>query len=162
MKKIIILLFATTAVMSLVALKPSTSRPNVVDAREDSLAADRAKFVKEIMDGIKGKEKSAADSVFKNVKIFKGKPAEQLLKVMENGWSKALGVSCNHCHNVKDWASTEKHDYEIAVDMVEMTTKINNDMLKTMASYSKRERKPSIGCMTCHNGAAHPGRPNRR
>ena len=162
MKKIILLLFTTTAVLSLVALKPSPSARPVLDAREDSLAGDRAKFTKEIMDGIKGREKMSADSVFKNVKIFKGKPAEQLLKVMENGWSKALGVSCNHCHDIKDWANTTKHDHEISVEMVDMMAKINNDMLKTMLSYSKKEKKPTISCMTCHNGATHPGRPNRK
>ncbi len=161
MTKLIASLFALTAFLSLAALTPSAPAITI-DGREDSIAAERAKYTKQIFESIKGKEKMSADSVFKNVKIFKGKPAEQLLKVMENGWSKALGVGCNHCHNVNDWASEEIHDHAIAKDMVGMTSKINDEMLKPMPSYEKRQRKPSINCMTCHNGASHPGRPNRK
>lgn len=161
MNKIIITLFALTAVLSLVALKPTAAPSTVLmDAREDSLVADRAKYTKEILESIKGKEKMAADSVFKNVKIFKGKPAEQLLRVMETGWSKALGVGCNHCHNVKDFAE-EKGDYKIAVEMVAMTNTINEDLIKKMKSYAGRQRVPTVNCSTCHRGESHPGRPNR-
>jgi hypothetical protein len=157
MKKVIASLFALTAIVSFMAISPSPTT-NTIDGKEDSLAADRAKYSKEVMESIKGKEKMAADSVFKNVKIFKGRPAEQLVRIMENGWSKALGVSCGHCHNEKDWASEEKHDRAIAVDMVAMTGKINDDLLKNMPAYASKTRKPTINCMTCHNGEAHPGR----
>ena len=37
----------------------------------DSIADERAKFVAEVMESIKGKEKMPADSVFKNIKMFK-------------------------------------------------------------------------------------------
>lgn len=163
MKKAILSLFAITAVVSLVALRPSTSAPvSTKDAREDSLAADRAKFVKQIKEAIAGKEKMPAEQVFKNIKIFKGRPAEQLLGIMENGWSKNLGVSCGHCHNINDFASEEKPDHAVAGQMVAMVGKINDELLATMPAYASKERKPRIGCSTCHRGEAHPGRPNRR
>ena len=76
----------------------------------DSIADERAKFVAEVMESIKGKEKMPADSVFKNIKMFKGMPAERLLGIMDKGWGNALGVSCNHCHNTKDWSSEEKKE----------------------------------------------------
>ncbi len=161
MKKWITALFALTAVVSLVALTPSHNNSQAAaDAREDSLAADRAKYAKMVKEAIAGKEKNNAEDVFKNIKIFKGRPAEQVIGIMENGWSKALGVSCNHCHNVNDWASEEKHDHAIARDMVAMVGKINDDVIAALPSYASKERKPRIGCTTCHRGEAHPGRPN--
>jgi Photosynthetic reaction centre cytochrome C subunit len=160
MKKIITTLFFLTAVASLIALRPASAPKNAADAREDSLVIVRAKYAKEVMESIKGKEKMAADSVFKNVKIFKGKPAEQLVKVMETGWSRALGVGCNHCHNVNDWASEEIKDHGIAREMVDLTAK-NNDLIKSMKSYAGRQRMPTVQCMTCHNGQAHAGRQAR-
>ncbi|MEZ4905233.1 MAG: c-type cytochrome [Spirosomataceae bacterium] len=163
MKKWITALFAITAIVSLVALTPSPNAPkSAADAREDSLAADRAKYAKMVKEFIAGKEKNNAEDVFKNIKIFKGRPAEQVIGIMENAWSKALGVSCNHCHNVDDWASEEKHDHAIARDMVAMVGKINDDLIGTMPSYATKDRKPRVGCTTCHRGEAHPGRPNRK
>jgi Photosynthetic reaction centre cytochrome C subunit len=163
MKKWIISLFALTAVVSLVAITPASKMPkSAADLRDDSLVADRAKHIKAIKEAIAGKEKMNAEEVFKNIKIFKGRPAEQVLGTMENGWSKALGVSCSHCHNTNDWASEEKHDHEIARQMVGMTGKINDEVLAALPAYAQKERKPRIGCSTCHRGEAHPGRPNKR
>jgi hypothetical protein len=75
---------------------------------------------------------------------------------MSNGWSRALGVGCNHCHNVNDWASEEKPDKELAREMAKMTGTINNDMLKKMEGVSKRA---NINCNTCHRGQKHPNPP---
>lgn len=160
MKKWITALFGLTAIVSLVALTPSPSSTKSADPREDSLAADRAKYAKMVKEAIAGKEKTNAEDVFKNIKIFKGRPAEQVIGIMENGWSKALGVSCNHCHDVKDWASESKGDHAIAREMVAMVGKINDDLIATMPSYATKERKPRVGCTTCHRGESHPGRPN--
>lgn len=158
MKKWILGLFVLTAIVSLSALKPSQNAQSLLNSREDSLAADRAKYSKEVLEAIKGKEKMPADSVFKNIKVFKGRPAEQVVRIMENGWSKALGVSCSHCHNVQDWSSDEKNDKELTIEMVEMTNKINNDLFKNMKSFAGKPRTPTVGCMTCHRGEAHPMR----
>ena len=160
MKKIIFPLFALIAVLSLAALKPSPVA-NFADAREDSLAADRAKYVKQVKDAIAGKEKMPAGEVFKNVKIFKTQTAEQMLGIMEQRWSKTLGVSCGHCHNTNDFSSEEKNDFKIARDMVAMVGKINDDLLATMPAYASKERKPRVCCNTFHRGESHPGRPNK-
>lgn len=160
MKKWILSLFGVTAIASLLALTPSRTTAPSADPREDSLAADRAKHVKAIKEAIVGKEKLPAEQVFKNIKIFKGQPAEAVLGIMENRWSKTLGVSCSHCHNLNDWASDEKGDHKIATDMVAMVGKINDEVIAALPSYATKDRKPRIGCSTCHRGEAHPGRPN--
>ena len=50
---------------------------------QDSIEADRAKHVAAVLEMIKGKEKLPVDSVFKNLKLFKGMPAENLLRIMD-------------------------------------------------------------------------------
>ncbi len=124
----------------------------------DSIADARAVFVKEIMESIKGKEKMSADSVFKNIKIFKTMPAERLVMMMDKGWGNALGVNCTHCHNTHDWASEEKEDKQMAREMVNMTTKINGDLLKKIEGLEKA----SVNCSTCHRGEKKPGRSGNR
>ena len=119
----------------------------------DSIADERAKYVAEVMETIKGKEKMAADSVFKNIKMFKNMPAERILMIMDKGWGNALGVSCTHCHNPNDWSSEEKKEKQLARDMGAMTGKINNDLLKKIEGLEKS----NINCNTCHRGQKKPG-----
>lgn len=128
----------------------SEMSPTVV---ADSIADERAKFVAEVMESIKGKEKMPADSVFKNIKMFKNMPAERMLMIMDKGWGNALGVSCTHCHNPKDWASEEKEDKQMAREMSAMTGKINNDLLKKIEGLEKA----NVNCNTCHRGQKKPG-----
>ena len=53
--------------------KTITESPKIQSAEvtADSLAAERERFVKEVMETIKGKEKMPADSVFKTSKFSK-------------------------------------------------------------------------------------------
>src|SRR5690349_9972966 len=67
-------------------------------AFNDSLERDRAKYVALVSAMIKGKEKLPVDSVFKNLEVLGGFPAENLVVAM-NKWSIGLGVSCAYCHN---------------------------------------------------------------
>ena len=118
---------------------------------QDSLIKEREKAIAASMDYIKGKEKMAADSVFKNIKSFKGLAAEKMIGIMGK-WSEAIGTGCNGCHNVNDMASDEKDEKVTAREMLPMTQKINKDLLKTI----KGLEKANIGCMTCHRGRKHP------
>src|SRR6185503_13150676 len=53
-----------------------------------------------------GNEKTA-EQVYKNIQVFKGLPASQLLGAM-NFMAGSLGVSCNHCHVPNQFAKDEK------------------------------------------------------
>ena len=64
-------------VFTLSALKPEP--PIADDQAQDSLAMDRAKHLKQLRESIKGQGKRPADSVFKNIKTFKGVPAGRML-----------------------------------------------------------------------------------
>ena len=117
----------------------------------DSLEADRAKFIALINERIKGKEKMAVDSVFTNLKVLGGFPAENLVFAM-NAWSRGLGVSCGHCHNTENFSSDEKQKKDIAREMVKMGNMISKQ-LKTINGLSER---PIVNCITCHQGELKP------
>ena len=121
---------------------------------QDSLQAERERYVKEVLESIKGKENMAADSVFRNIKIplFKTMPAKQFLNVMNGGYSKSLGMGCNGCHNVHDWGSEEKSEKQMSREMAAMTVKINTDLLHKIDGMQKE----NINCTTCHQGRKKP------
>jgi hypothetical protein len=119
---------------------------------QDSLIKEREKAMASTMEYIKGKEKMPSDSVFKNIKSFKGLPAEKLVGIMGK-WSEAIGTGCNGCHNVKDMASDEKDEKVTTREMLPMTQKINKDLIQTIKGL---EKSKGVSCMTCHRGRKHP------
>ena len=81
---------------------------------------------------------------------------DHIMKAFAN----SLGVKCSYCHAPKsngekglDFASDDNPKKDIARFMIKMTNEIN-------ANYFKDHRRDSlllqVGCMTCHNGKAHP------
>ncbi|HEX9166797.1 MAG TPA: c-type cytochrome [Gemmatimonadales bacterium] len=129
--------------------------PLAAQEAPDTLAQTRAKYVNAIREQIKGREEAPAESVFKNIQTLKGMPAGRLLGMMEMGWSRALGVSCDHCHDPEKWDSDDKRAKLAARDMVGMTRAINADYIRKMANL--RGENPVVNCNTCHNGRARPG-----
>src|SRR5437762_10309015 len=101
MKKILIVACIIICIVGILSFQNDQSSTLVNQTGMDSLAAERERFTNKILDNIKGKESEMADSVFKNIQIFKEKEslkASHFLAVM-NYWGEALGVSCTHCHN---------------------------------------------------------------
>ena len=153
MKKIFTLCCICCVVLCMVALTGYRYGTTKL-AMQDSVEADKAKHVAAVMEMIKGKEKMPVDSVFKNLKLFRGMPAENLLRIMDKGWSRALGVSCGHCHSTTDWASDEKTQKETARAMAKMNGRINNELLKEMPGL--KSTNPIVNCTTCHRGQVKP------
>lgn len=123
------------------------------EANNDSLDAAKKQYVDIILESIKGKENMSSDSVFKDMQILKGMPAEKMLGLMNFGFSKALGVGCDHCHNTQDFASNEIPAKQIAREMMNMSGQIR-EMLKNMKDI--KSEKPSVTCATCHRGSIIP------
>lgn len=142
---LIVLLLTLTAVTSNTAEKKRQQL--------DSLKADRAMHIQKIKESIKGKEGMPADSVFNNIKIFKGAPAGRLLAIMDIAYSQSLGVSCGHCHNTKDFSSEEKPEKQIAREMWALAAQ-TRDMLKNVKGL--KSENPTINCTTCHRGQVKP------
>jgi alpha-beta hydrolase superfamily lysophospholipase len=57
-------------------------------------------------------------------------PSERLLLIMNLGYSRALGVSCTHCHMEEDFSSDDKRPRRAAREMAAMHRMINDQLKK--------------------------------
>lgn len=88
---------------------------------------------------------------FKNLKILpKNISKDSLMNLME-GYNKALGVKCNHCHTM-DKSSDKKHEKEIARHMIKFTNELNAKEFAPIGD----QYKNAIECATCHRGSTKP------
>ena len=103
---------------------------------------------------IAGREKEPAETVFKDIQIFKGMPAERVLRIMDKGWSRSLGVACDHCHVQTGWEKNDKAQKQIAREMTRMTRAINEEQLKKI--FPNPPEPVAVNCTTCHRGQIKP------
>lgn len=86
---------------------------------------------------------------FKNLKVFpQDVQRQQLMGAMQN-WTRALGVTCNHCHG-DDKASDEKPEKEVARAMMKMMMNLRQNA----ADFLPGDRAQKVSCWTCHRGSA--------
>jgi len=115
---------------------------------------DQAQALAELRKSIAGKENEPAEKVFKNIQLLKGMPAARLLRVMELGYSKSLGVTCTHCHVPGEWEKEDKPTKQIARDMAGMVSAITTQHLKQIKNL--KSENPLVNCTTCHRGQTKP------
>lgn len=65
-------------------------------------------------------------------------------------YAASLGVECDHCHVVGDWANDTKPPKTTALRMEELFDEIPR--------YFESERQPSTQCFMCHQGKVKPER----
>jgi len=118
------------------------------------------RFLKQLSERIAGRENEPAERVFKNIQWLKGVPAGRLLRIMNGGYSRALGVNCTHCHVEQDFASDDKRPKLAAREMAVMHRMIN-EQLRKMQHLEKGATERAINCSTCHRGAVNPMAPER-
>ena len=91
-----------------------------------------------------------AEERFKNIKVLKGIPADQVIPAMEF-ITASLGVECEFCHVRQErglaFDKDDKKPKQIARTMIQMVNAINKNNFD-----GKRE----VTCYSCHHGAAHP------
>lgn len=109
--------------------------------------------VTRLLAAIAGKEKLPAGQVFKNVKLLKDVPAARFLRIMDTGYSKSLGVTCDHCHVEDRYDADEKRPKLAAREMIVMTREINEQLAK-MENIDTSEA--TVNCTTCHRGYVKP------
>jgi hypothetical protein len=115
------------------------------------------RLAQEVLKSIAGHENEPAEQVFMDIRIesLKRVPAAQFIKIMNGGYAKALGVSCTHCHDAKDFASDEKRPKRAAREMAAMHRMINTT-LRDMKELEDPADKRAINCSTCHRGQIDP------
>jgi hypothetical protein len=123
----------------------------------DPLAAERAQYVERVNRMIAGREQVAVDSVFQNLKVLGGFPAENLVFAMEK-WSEALGVGCDHCHVPNEWHQDVKPEKDIARQMVTLGETVNAELRNIKGLKSE---KPGVNCYSCHRGELKPAKRKR-
>lgn len=152
MKRIIPFTVFIAVLTALITLSNETAfNKNSTDS--DSIDAQKKIYVDMVNESIKGREEMQADSVFKNIQIMKTVPAGRLVMIMDKGFSKALGVGCDHCHNTNDWASDEKNTKKITREMMKMSGQIR-EMISEIKEIESKEA--TINCTTCHRGEIVP------
>ena len=113
-----------------------------------------ADYLAQLREEIKGREQQPAVEVFKNIQIMKQAPAARVLSVMETGYSKSLGVSCEHCHTPGKWEDDGKAPKQIAREMTALSRRINAELLPAISGI--KDRKAVVNCTTCHRGELKP------
>ena len=147
---------ALTIITSLSKI-PSTSAQTTTNANpasQEEKPFDQAQKIAELTKQIAGKENLPGEQVFKNIQVLKGIPAGRLLRIMELGYSRSLGVNCTHCHVVDQWDKDDKPAKPIAREMSKMVQTINNDLLKPIKNL--KGPNPIVNCTTCHRGQIKP------
>lgn len=125
-----------------------------VSAYSDTVTFDQSTALDELRKSIEGRENEPASQVYDNIKMFGQMPAGRLLRVMEMGYSRSLGVTCTHCHDPSDWGSDEKKEKLITREMAAMTGKINREILPAISELG--DRNAVVNCTTCHRGDTKP------
>ena len=120
----------------------------------DSAAIERARFVAEVAKTIAGRESQPAEQVYRNVTTLRGMPAGNVLRVIDIGFGRSLGVSCTHCHVAGEWERDDKPQKQIARDMWTMVRAINTEQLRKIPNL--RSASPTVNCTTCHRGQTKP------
>jgi len=135
-------------------MRPPGGGMGMGGAPVDSFASDRDSLLNILKDKYSDRMDQPADSVFKNIKLFKGTPVKILLGAM-GGWGHALGVPCQHCHVLGHWADDDKKPKLAAREMAAMVGRINDELLPAVKNLQSEH--PHVGCFTCHHGTARPG-----
>lgn len=111
-------------------------------------------YLAEIRAQIKGREEQPAREVFKNIQTMQNSTAGRLLRVMEIGFARSLGVSCSHCHTPGMWEDDGKQPKKTARAMSAMVSKVNRELLPAVEGLA--DRKAFVNCTTCHRGQTKP------
>ncbi len=87
-----------------------------------------------------------AGEAFKNVRVLKDIPADQLVPTMQF-ISASLGVECNYCHVQGAFEKDDRKPKQAARTMIQMMTAIDK---------ANFDGDRDVTCFTCHRGAPKP------
>ena len=154
--QLFILAASVVALLGIRFLEPNIGRAQTTQdpATQTAKPFDQAAALENLRKVIAGQENKPAEEVFKNIQMLKGMPAGRLLRVMEMGYARSLGVNCTHCHVADAWEKEDKPTKQITREMNAMVGVINNEQLKKI----KNLKGPNsiINCTTCHRGQTKP------
>ena len=137
------------------AASQTSGRAGAVPVMPDSINEKNEAYVARVTAAIAGRENLPAEQVFKDIQLLKGTPASRVLAIMNAGYSRALGVSCEHCHDPEAFESNAKEEKARARGMIRMVNMINEGN----RSIPEFANDPVVvNCTVCHRGARRPVR----
>ena len=146
-------------VLALVAGLSSCAHPNVPPAPAapvvDTVQTDNDRMAAAVLARLGDRASAPARDVFHNISIMPNAPASKFVVIMNEGYAKALGVRCTHCHVEDDFASDDKRPKRAAREMAAMHRMIN-ERLQAMDNLDLPARSRFINCSTCHRGKINP------
>jgi hypothetical protein len=145
---------ASAVALMVVSCLTTTVQAQVRDSLPPAQTFDQAAALADLRKFIAGKEEQPAVDLFNNIQTYKAVTAGRFLRIMEFGFTVALGVDCSHCHVPGKWDSDDKPTKQIAREMSAMLTAINNEHLKKIPNL--RSTNPQVNCTTCHRGQRRP------
>jgi phage FluMu protein Com len=122
---------------------PQASSPDAAAAAAPAAAPDAAVAA---ADAKKPPEGGGTATASMNLKVLPATWSKDQVKGYMKKVSAALGVKCDHCHDVNNFAADTEHK-TIARGMMKMTDELNKQYFKG---------EPRLGCITCHNGEHTP------
>jgi len=128
---------------------------NAAPIRDTLIQVDNDRMMAEVLARLGQRATLPASQVFQNIQVLPNTPARTLLVIMNQGYAKALGVRCTHCHVEGNFASDDKRPKRAAREMAAMHRMIN-DRLQTMESRELPKTNRFINCSTCHRGMINP------
>jgi hypothetical protein len=107
---------------------------------------------------IGARQSDSAGKVFVNMQLenLKGVSAGTLIVIMNIGYAKALGVTCEHCHDMTDFSSDAKRPKRAAREMALLHRMINQQLAKMEHIATPPTQNRAINCATCHRGMIIP------
>lgn len=107
----------------------------------------KPKFADFITDQIMSRDSS--NSFGDNLKTLHGIHARDQLMGVMRGFTEALGVKCDFCHDRDNFASDEKIEKRTARFMIIMVANIDKN-------YLAGPQTEKVTCFTCHRGSSVP------
>lgn len=137
------------------AAAATPAAPPVVARMQNPNQEKNDQIARAVLEKIAGRENEPAEQVFKNIQAMKGVPAGRLVRIMNMGYSRALGVGCLHCHFGPDYSSDEKRPKRAAREMMAMN-KMINERLRSLQNLEGKPEEKFVNCTTCHRGQVDP------
>jgi photosynthetic reaction center cytochrome c subunit len=120
----------------------------------DTAAPGRARAVEAALAEIRGRETQPAESVYREIRLLKGVAAGRLLRVMDVGYGRSLGVGCAYCHVPGNYAAEDSSRKAVAREMWRLMFHINTEHLARIEGL--RSDTARVNCTTCHRGTTKP------
>jgi hypothetical protein len=148
-------LFTVAAAVIASASVPRNDHVTVRAGPTDTIADARSRMAQVMLDSLGTRGSLPAESIWTDLKTnLKRVPARNLIAIMNLGYGRSLGVTCNFCHVPGHYDREDSTWKQVAREMVAMDAKINQELLAPIPNL--KGPNPIINCTTCHRGQVKP------